>query len=78
MLIEHVENPKISGAKGNIVRLTMTLDQFSNLKDCVFLAWKSAEEGSIMSLITTMIRNDFMNLIFDNKTDKETAKRVLQ
>ena len=71
MLIEQVENPKITGAKENIVRLTMTLDQFRNLKDCVSLAWQSAEKDSRLFLITTMIREDFANLALDDKKDKE-------
>lgn len=71
MLIEQVENPKITGAKENIVRLTMTLDQFRNLKDCVSLAWQSAENDSRMFLITEMIREDFANLTLDDKKDKE-------
>ena len=62
MLIEQVKNPKITGAKENIVRLTMTLDQFHDLKDCVLLASQSAEKDSRMFLITTMIREDFINL----------------
>ena len=71
MLLEQVENPKISGAKENIVRLTMTLDQFRNLKDCVSLAWQSAEKDSRMFLITTMIRDDFVKLTLDDGKDKE-------
>ena len=71
MLIEQVENPKITGAKENIVRLTMTLDQFYNLKDCVSLAWQSAEEGSRMFLITTMIRDDLLKLTLGDGKDKK-------
>ncbi len=71
MLIEQVENPRITGAKENIVRLTMTLDQFRNLKDCVSLAWQSAENDSRMFLITEMIREDFANLTLDDKKDTE-------
>lgn len=71
MLIEQVANPKITGAKENIVKLTMTIDQFRNLKDCVSLAWQSAEEDSRMFLITTMVKDDFDKLTLDDGKEKE-------
>ena len=71
MLIEQVLNPKNTGCKENIVKLTMTLDQFHNLKDCVSLAWQSAEKGSRMFLISTMVKDDFDKLTLDDGKEKE-------
>ena len=62
MLIEQVKTPGNESSVENIVRLTMTLDQFCNLKDCVTLAYQSASEESRMWLVTTMMRDDFDRL----------------
>jgi hypothetical protein len=65
MLIEHVKNPMNNSQNEDIVRITMTRDQFSHLKDCVSLAWQEANQNSRMFLISTMIRDDFDKLAMD-------------
>lgn len=62
MIIEQVENPKITGTKENIVKITMTVDQFHMLNQCIKLAWQTAEENSRMFEITNLIHSDFENL----------------
>lgn len=65
MLIENVKNPMNNSQNEDIVRITMTRDQFSHLKDCVTLAWQQAGQNSRMFLISTMIRDDFDKLAID-------------
>lgn len=62
MLIEHVKNPMNNSQNEDIVRITMTRDQFSHLRDCVSLAWQQADQNSRMFLISTMVRDDFDKL----------------
>ena len=65
MLIEHVKNPMNNSQNEDIVRITMTRDQFSHLRDCVSLAWQQADQDSRMFLISTMVRDDFDKLAMD-------------
>ena len=67
MLIRQVENPRMKGSYEAIVTLTMTKDQFHHLKDCVSLAFQHAGKDSRMSLITTMMRQEFDNLKLEEK-----------
>lgn len=62
MLIERVKNPKNPKLNENIVRLTMTLDQFYNLCDCVSMAYAKAATDSRMALVADMVHKDFENL----------------
>lgn len=62
MIIEAMKNPMVQGAYENVVVLTMTKDQFHMLKDCVSLAWQSANQNSRMFKISTLIRDDFEKL----------------
>lgn len=72
MLIKKVSNPRIPLQNENIVDITMTLDQFHHLRDCVSLAYQNAERNSRMFLISEMMRKDFQNLTSDlNKEDKK-------
>ena len=47
---------------GDRVRVTMTPDQFKDLRDCIVLAYQNANEESRMWSITTRIRNDIDRL----------------
>ena len=72
MLIKKVPNPRIPLQKENIVDITMTLDQFHHLRDCVSLAYQNAERDSRMFLIAEMMYTDFHNLTSDlNKEDEK-------
>ena len=63
MILEQLANPRIAGAKEDIIKITMTVDQFHMLRDCVSLAWQNAEKDSRMFEITTLIRNDLDQLV---------------
>ena len=62
MVIKQLNNPRSPNIKEKIVELTMTVDQFHMLKDCVTLAYQSADENSRMFKIAELIHNDFENL----------------
>lgn len=71
MLIERVDNPMIQGCKENIVNITMTVDQFHHLSDCVSIAYQEAKHNSRMFLIVEMIYDDFRHLkdVFQKKEE---------
>lgn len=62
MVINQLNNPRSPNIKEEIVELTMTVDQFHMLKDCVTLAYQSADESSRMFKIAELIHTDFENL----------------
>lgn len=76
MLIKKVKNPMIPLHKESIVNITMTLDQFYHLQDCVSFTYQNAnsnsEFNSRMFLIAEMMLKDFQNLSSDlNKEDEK-------
>lgn len=65
MILNIVKNPRHPEFAEAIVQVTMTRDQFAHLRDCVTLAYQSAQEGSRMVTIARMMRRDFDGLAVD-------------
>lgn len=59
MILNVLKNPKQPEDAEDIVQVTMTRDQFAHLRDCVTLAYQSAQNGSRMMTITSMVQRDF-------------------
>lgn len=65
MILNVLKNPRHPEIAEDIVQVTMTRDQFAHLRDCVTLAYQSAQEGSRMVTITRMVRRDVDALVAD-------------